>query len=204
MPPQHDQQRLFVLTGAPGSGKSSIIKHLSKRGFDILPESYRWLRLFMLVEGIDKLPPRSTTGVFPSSLFDMHLVFERFREDAGSPNDNVTFMDRSMIDLYAYASVYCPSFCIHLEPHAKRTAQRLSAAFLITRNTVSPTPDWLRNDTADEAARINHAICEAYDSVFKVPLTRVTNSDIQVTANEIITHCLDPNISARSHEDTAH
>lgn len=85
------KRTFFVLTGGPGVGKSSLIRLLAKKGYKVLPESYRWMRLLLSVESL-YTPNRPYEPLFPQSLFDLHLAFERFRENTEFESSGPVFL----------------------------------------------------------------------------------------------------------------
>lgn len=71
-----------VITGPPGSGKSRLLLELGHRGFHVLPETYRWLRVLQAIEteGKAQLPP------FKDDFFLLHTALQQFVEDQPSPD----------------------------------------------------------------------------------------------------------------------
>lgn len=152
---------MIVLTGPPGAGKSSALRELSERGFPVLPETYRWLRVFLLTESGE---PRATMGPSRGSMgtiWDLQFAFERYREDSELGEPSRYFCDRSLIDLYAYAVLYAPQWSAHLHAHARHTASRILRAYFLTSKH-DPPKDWLRSEDSSQADAIATALCNAY------------------------------------------
>ncbi|KTD58885.1 AAA family ATPase [Legionella shakespearei] len=103
----------YLLTGPPGSGKTSILTELLKRGFPIIDEPARGiLAQQRLIEG---------EGVYDKNPFLFkELMLSRMLYDHDSvPTDEVTFFDRGLPDLIAYSQ------CFHLEIGSELKASRI-------------------------------------------------------------------------------
>ena len=91
-------QKKIVLTGAPGTGKSSILDELKARGFYCMPEVSREVTQEAQKRGIQQL-------FLSKPLTFSKLIFEdreqQFKE-IQHPNSNWIFFDRGMPDVYAY------------------------------------------------------------------------------------------------------
>lgn len=90
--------QFFVLTGASGGGKSSIVAALGERGFIIAPEPGRAIVREQLATGGDATP-------WQDPLKFRELLFARSKEVyeamAGAPGP--VFFDRGMVDAMAYS-----------------------------------------------------------------------------------------------------
>jgi predicted ATPase len=88
-------KEIFVITGAPGGGKSSIIAELEKQGFSCLPEESRILIKELLAANSPALP------WLDLSEFN-RLLLERQIEQYNSAPDGHCFFDRSFVDNLGY------------------------------------------------------------------------------------------------------
>jgi len=84
----------YVITGGPCSGKTTIIYGISSRGFPILQETARKV---MWKYGIH---PKDDFINFQKVLMDEQIKIEKGLEKC---NFKEVFLDRSLIDTYAYA-----------------------------------------------------------------------------------------------------
>jgi predicted ATPase len=88
----------IVITGGPGTGKSSIINDLIKRGFTCLEEISRDIILEAQKQGIDQL------FLTNPLLFSERLLEGRKQQyvDALNETANLVFFDRGVPDIVAY------------------------------------------------------------------------------------------------------
>tara|TARA_Y100001968_G_C19333808_1_gene705713 strand:- start:221 stop:739 length:519 start_codon:yes stop_codon:yes gene_type:complete len=85
----------IVITGAPGSGKTSIINSLKKRGFNCFDEISREVIINQIKMGGDALPWKN--------LFSFSQKVFKLRESQFSESiTTIQFFDRSIVDVYAY------------------------------------------------------------------------------------------------------
>lgn len=90
--------RKIVITGGPGTGKSSIINELIHRGYTCLEEISRQVTLNAKKEGIDQL------FLTNPLLFSELLLRGRQQqyEEANTLNADMVFFDRGVPDVLAY------------------------------------------------------------------------------------------------------
>jgi len=90
--------RRIVITGGPGSGKTTVIEELKRRGIATMPEISREVIREAKAQGIDQL------FLEDPILFSRKLIEGRIRqynEAAGLP-DKIVFFDRGIPDVTAY------------------------------------------------------------------------------------------------------
>lgn len=92
----------IVITGGPGTGKSSIILELEKRGFTCLHEISRQVTLEAQKEGIDQLfleKPILFSEKLLEGRLDQHNI-------ANTSEDEIVFLDRGIHDVVAYLDYF--------------------------------------------------------------------------------------------------
>lgn len=87
------QTKWHVITGAPCSGKTTLINMLADRGFDTLKEIGRWYVDSELAKGRTLAELRENEAVFQRTLLDLRLK----RENGMNPI-HVAFLDRGLPD----------------------------------------------------------------------------------------------------------
>lgn len=88
----------IVITGGPGTGKSSIITELLKRGYSCLEEISRQVTLEARKDGVDQL-------FLNNPLLFSELLLKGRRQqfiEAESINSGLVFLDRGIPDVLAY------------------------------------------------------------------------------------------------------
>jgi len=92
------QAKRIVITGGPGSGKTSLIHHLQKLGYPVMHEISREIILEARKSGTEQL------FLEDPILFSEKLLKGRFNqyEEASSISSPLLFYDRGLVDIVAY------------------------------------------------------------------------------------------------------
>jgi len=87
----------YIITGAPGTGKTSLINELNTRGYIGLEEVPRKLLK-------DKVAEKMGISPFKNLKEFANLVFDKMFEQVRSipDNDKIYFLDRGLPDVFAY------------------------------------------------------------------------------------------------------
>ncbi|GHA33073.1 ATPase [Salinimicrobium marinum] len=96
------KKKKIVITGGPGTGKTSIIKVLEENGYHCLHEISRQITLQAQKEGIDQL------FLAQPLLFSQKLLEGRIQQHAEADNfdSEVVFIDRGVPDVVAYMDYF--------------------------------------------------------------------------------------------------
>lgn len=86
----------YVITGAPGTGKTSIINELTKRNFNCIYENSREVISEQIIKGGDILPWKNQIA------FENTIANMRAKQYLTSPKKSICFFDRSAVDCAAY------------------------------------------------------------------------------------------------------
>lgn len=149
--------RKFIISGGPGSGKSTLTAGLQQRGFSCSAEVSRRMIIEQVALGTDCLPWLDV------SCFSVKVLQEMISEWNRMTVDEDTFFDRGIPDIIAYlklaglpvADLYYESLKLH--PYA-------TLVFILPPWKEIYVNDPERWQTYEEAVSINLAICEAYRS----------------------------------------
>lgn len=145
----------YVITGGPGSGKSTLVDGLEKAGYNCSAEISREMIKAEVASGSDCLPWLNI------SCFSDKVIFEMIRAWQESAENAMTFFDRGIPDVIAYlriANIPVPERYISklsLHPYEHRV-------FILP-----PWEDIYVNDSErwqsfEEAISIYHTIRETY------------------------------------------
>lgn len=151
----------IVITGPPGSGKTTLLLELSKLGFQVMPESYRWLKVIQLLEN----PGVLNSSSLDDESFRFHIALQAFIDDEEILDNGLIFSDRSFVDIWAYCQAYSQKARGELAYRfAKKATNRIACAVLLPpRNSI--TTDWLRKEDSNEAIRLYEHIKLAYNAM---------------------------------------
>ena len=91
-------QKKIVITGGPGTGKSTVIKELTNRNFMCMPEISREVTLNARQKGVEQL------FLTKPLLFSEMLLEGRINQylEAEKRNSSIVFFDRGIPDVHAY------------------------------------------------------------------------------------------------------
>ena len=153
-----DSERFHVITGGPGSGKSTLIEALGRRGYAHSIETGR--AIIQDQTAIDRLAlPGRDPLAFAELMLSWELHSHRMAHRQGGP----VFFDRGVPDMVGYYHLLGRP----VPPHVMRAAER----FRYNRRVflASPWPDIFRQDverkqTPEEARRTCEAMVTAYSS----------------------------------------
>ena len=85
------KNNFFILSGGPGSGKSTVLEYLHKKGYHHVLETGRQIIKERL---LNKLPPRPEPKVFAQQMFNKD--FEKFLTHP--ERSSIVYFDRSLVD----------------------------------------------------------------------------------------------------------
>ena len=86
----------YIITGAPGTGKTAIINELKKRGFHCIDENSREVIAEQIKNGGEILPWKNQIA------FENKISNMRTEQYLTSAKDGLCFFDRSTLDCIAY------------------------------------------------------------------------------------------------------
>lgn len=150
-----DGSNWFVITGGPGTGKTTLLNELAKRGYTTMPEVARLVIDEALASGQPIESIRSDEQGLQQS-----IVERRFALQSALPEDHIIIFDRGMHDSLAYLQYY--DFPI--------SQQLLEACQYIHYNTVfllDQLPSYAQDYGRTEDEVFAKAIQEKHEQVYK-------------------------------------
>lgn len=155
------QTKWHVITGAPCSGKTSVISWLGRLGYEVLPEMARCLIDRELTQGKTIEQIRGNEGDFQIRVFNESRLRER-----KMPAEKLVFMDRSLLDSYAF-NLICG---LNVEPVFKACVScRYKMIFFMER--LPWQKDYARTEDADMAEKIARLLWQGYEKLGYHPIS---------------------------------
>ncbi|WP_431135360.1 AAA family ATPase [Psychroserpens mesophilus] len=148
--------RKIVITGGPGTGKSSIINELLKRDYICFEEISRQVTLDARKDGIDQL------FLSKPLLFSELLLEARTKQyiDAESLNEHLVFLDRGLPDVLAYMDYANSDYPKHFVDICKTHVY--DKVFVLAPWQEIFVSDSERYENFDQAVKIHHALLDTY------------------------------------------
>lgn len=165
------KQKKIVITGGPGTGKSTIIDELIKKEFTCMPEISRTITKEAQLSGIDQL------FLTDPLLFSKLLLNGRIEqyEDASSQDAEMVFFDRGIPDIHGYMDyigITYPDLYLN-----QSNNHRYSHVFMMPPWKEIYKTDSERYESFEQSLIIYKYLIEAYQNM-NYPITIVPEGNI--------------------------
>ena len=160
----------YVITGAPSSGKTTVLKYLEKRGYRVY---YEWARIFIeqeLSKGKKLKEIRRDEAKFQKKVLELKKDFEKKL----NPNELI-FMERGIPDTEAYFELINFPIDIKLRKLVKRSSYK--KVFLMELSKFKK--DFARTESKEEAYLLEKLLEKVYN---RQPGVKVIRVPIMTTA----------------------
>jgi predicted ATPase len=150
----------YVLTGGPSVGKTTVIEILASRGYTVVPEAARQIIQEERQKGSDILPSKNLKRF-------QECVAERQLLDEEKATGDIVFLDRSLIDGYAYCvlgNVSVPAIV------SENGRGRYDTIFFL-ESLGAYIEDGIRSRTLEDATKIHLKIKEVYSEFGYHPIS---------------------------------
>lgn len=163
------ENRWYVITGGPCSGKTSVIQELERLGYTVVQETARELIENELAKG------KSLEEVFADRKeFDRQSLELKFMKEQALSPDTLVFFDRAIPDTRAYLAV-------HGIDESAEVRKRIEQAFykrVFLLDLLPLKSDSARKETSEQQKQIQEAIQNVYTGLgftpVRVPVMPVT------------------------------
>ncbi len=149
--------RKIVITGGPGTGKSSIVHELERRGETCLHEISRQVTLEAQKEGIEQLFLAQPL-LFSQKLLECRL--NQFHEAAAKNADHI-FIDRGLPDVVAYMDYFKTEYPGHFPKTCEE--YRYEKVFILPPWEEIYKSDNERYESFEEALKISSYLYSTYN-----------------------------------------
>jgi len=154
----------YVITGAPCSGKTSVISRLEQLGYKVIHETARAHINDELNKGRTLDEIKADMFIFESSIF-----YRKIKIEATLPEKAILFLDRAIPDSIAYFRF---AGIDPKEPEEKSADIRYRKIFLFDRLQIKQ--DEVRNENEEDSILIERLIEETYKTlgyeIMRVPV----------------------------------
>lgn len=146
----------IVITGGPGTGKSSIINELISRDYTCFEEVSRQVTLDARKDGIEQL------FLTKPLLFSELLLKARTQQfkDAENIDDEIVFLDRGLPDVVAYMHYAKRAYPQHFVEICE--AHKYDIVFVLAPWQEIFVSDSERYENFEQAVEIHHALMDTY------------------------------------------
>ncbi|MDT0681769.1 AAA family ATPase [Roseicyclus sp. F158] len=166
----------FVVTGGPGSGKTSLITELARRGFHTIPESGRAIIREEMKSGGDALPWADRMA-YAQRMLERDLCAYSAAKVLSAP----VIFDRGIPDIMGYLSLCGLPVPSHVVAAAGATRYNVRV-FLASYWDEIFTQDTERKQTRDEAVATCAVMRETYTAL-GYEITELPRADIATRAD---------------------
>jgi predicted ATPase len=151
-----DGAQLFVLTGGPSAGKTTLIDAIGEAGFATVPEAGRAIiRQQMPIAG------RGMPSVDPGLFAELMLSWDLQSYHAHASKPGPVFFDRGIVDVIGYLKLLGRAIPEHMSVAARRHRYN-PRVFVCPPWPEIFTQDSERKQDLDEAERTYRALVETY------------------------------------------
>ncbi|MGB3608326.1 MAG: ATP-binding protein [Psychroserpens sp.] len=164
--------RKIVITGGPGTGKSSIINELTSRGYNCLEEVSRQVTLEARKDGVEQL------FLTQPLLFSERLLKARTEQFTIAKNstESMVFLDRGLPDVLAYMDYVKSDYPSHFTKVCEQHVY--DHVFVLAPWQEIFVSDSERYENIDQAVDIHHALLKTYQrfgyTLNDVPFTTIS------------------------------
>lgn len=151
--------RLFVLTGGPGSGKTTLIEALQRAGFACMVEAGR-----SIIQDQMEIGGRALPWSDPVLFAEMMLCWEMRSYRSAQGHAGPVFLDRGVPDVVGYLRLVGAAVPAHMQK-AAATFRYEPRVFIMPPWPQIFTQDSERKQTLQEAERTYDAMVETYTSL---------------------------------------
>jgi predicted ATPase len=167
----------YVITGAPCSGKTTVLECLNKMGYQTVPEAAR-----VFVDEEIRKGRKNEEVKYDMLKFQRNVLIMKLNSEKKMPKDRIIFFDRGLPDSIAYFEHY--NFNVNeVLRFCKEKSYR--KVFLLERLPFEK--DYARIENDDAAARLQELLRKAYSGlgyeIVEIPIMTVEERVKMILSN---------------------
>ena len=161
--PQKRPTSWYVITGGPGSGKTTVINLLKARGYTTTIEHARHYIDTQLVQGKTVEEVRQNQQMFQKGVLEMQI-----RQEAALDPGEIVFLDRAIPDALAYYQF------LHLKKDEplQKALEKASYKKVFVLDCLPLVNDYARREDEVAQKKIQELLLDVYSSL-RFPIVRV-------------------------------
>jgi predicted ATPase len=174
--------KIYIITGGPGTGKSSVLNELKNRGFNCHDEFAREVIKEHLDAGIDIFPWNKMKEYSDIVLHRMKIQMNILE------TSELHFLDRGACDLVGYMNFANQEIPDYYFNEINQMNYSAVVFYLPTWDDIYTT-DNERRETIEDAKKIGEELHKAY-ATFNFEIIEVPHASIEERADYILSHIL--------------
>lgn len=175
------QPQWIIITGGPGVGKTSLVKHYEKSGFEVIHEAATDIIRERLDQQIKE--PWNQEG-FNTNVIELQL---KRQVQAEARKANLVFFDRSPIDVLAYSHLQQDKSHCHITRLVEEAVFRYHKKVFLIENLGACENTEVRPESIEEVRNIERLIEDHYRK-YNFEIVRIPPAPIEERARLILQH----------------
>ncbi|KKQ35235.1 MAG: hypothetical protein US51_C0011G0003 [Microgenomates group bacterium GW2011_GWA2_37_6] len=166
----------YVVTGAPSSGKTTTLKYLKKKGYNVY---FEWARIYIdreMKKGKTLKEIRKDEVGFQKKIHKLKMSFEKKLNPK-----KILFMERGLPDTQAYLEV----INVSIDPTIKQSLRKCSYKKVFLMDLVRFKIDYARTESQEQAFMLDELLEKCYTDL-KIPVIRVPMMSVAKRAKFIL------------------
>ncbi len=146
----------YVITGAPSSGKTTVIKLLEEKGYNVIYEAARIYIDREMEKGKSLDEIRKSEILFQEKVLKIKIETEK-----NLPKEKIIFFDRGIPD----SDAYCRMHGVENDEFLKKTLKNCFYKKVFLFETIEYEKDYARNESEEQQLQIQNLLKDSYEKL---------------------------------------